>query len=130
MEKNCTGSCNAVMTKSHDLAEFVRGAQIQSSHFPYLTGAPIVASDRSRNGVGDFRIHSFILTTFTGISNDENSDSVVSLRGYRVPTCRCRYLQPSIFSFSLIDFRSRLTAGVAFPRGIVGSVNGENDTGA
>ena len=28
MEKNCTGICNAVMTKSHDLAEFVRGAQV------------------------------------------------------------------------------------------------------
>lgn len=108
----------------------MRGAQVESSHFPYLTGAPIVASDRSRNGVGDFRIRSFILTTYTGIGNDENSDSVVSLRGYRVPSCRCRYLQPSIYSFSLTDFRSRLTAGLAFPRGIVRSVNGENDRGA
>jgi hypothetical protein len=56
--------------------------------------------------------------------------SVVSLRGYRVPSCRCRHLRPSIYSFSLTDFRSRLAADLAFPRGTVGSVNGGNDTGA
>jgi hypothetical protein len=57
--------------------------------------------------------------------------SVVSFRGYRVPSsdCRCRYRQPSIYSFSLADFRSRLVAGLAFPRGIVGGVSGGNDTG-
>ena len=111
--KNCAGGCNAVMTKSHDLAEFVRGAQA-AGRVLIFTGASIVASDRSRNGVGDSRIHSFILTTFTAISNNENHDSVVPQGGYRVPSCRCRYLQPSIYSFSLTDFRSRLAAGLAF----------------
>src|SRR6267154_813453 len=77
MEKNCTGGCNAVMTKSHDLAEFVRGAQLESSHFPYLYGRFDCGVRSLRNGVGDFRILSFFLTTFTGIGNDENSDSVV-----------------------------------------------------
>lgn len=41
MEKNCTGVCNAVMTKSYDLAQFVRGAAWRTGRVitcPYVYG--------------------------------------------------------------------------------------------
>ncbi|SRR5713226_3032231 len=62
----------AVMTNSHDLAEFMRGAQVDITLSLSIRGASIVAPDRSRNGVGGFRIHVLILTTFTAIGNHEN----------------------------------------------------------
>lgn len=77
MEKNC-----AVMTKSHDRAEFVRD---RAGTISVITLSRIfcgrfdcgVRSLTRCDGVGHLRIHSFILTTFTAIGNDENHGSIL-----------------------------------------------------
>ena len=82
----------------------------------FNTGATIVASDRAMlweiSGT-----HSFILERHLQqlVMMRTTIISLFSLSGYRVSSRRCRYLQLSICSFSLTEFRSRPTAGLEFP---------------